>query len=443
MHYRSVADLNGAIVKGLHRLPRDLDLVVGVPRSGVLAASLLSLAANIPMTDLDSFAAGRIFSLGFTKRGSTIRSLSDVRKVLVLDDSINQGAAMRNARAKIAASQTSAEPMFAAVYGLPGGHSEVDYVFETVSQPRLFQWNVMHHILLERSCMDLDGVLCADPTGAENDDGPAYQRFLKSARLLQRPSRRIAFIVTSRLEKYRALTQAWLARHGIQYGKLIMLDLPSKKERQRQSAHASFKADFYRASDAVLFIESEYDQANRIAQASGKPVLCTETQKMVLPVSRQKWLKWDRASAFFAKLATPETAAAASIDEKVEDSAPDISYVLIDANDQAKPRTLISYLGPVTENVGEVIRSVRQACLLRSEYPVIVLSELRPDIMTSSEAPVEFLPEMRHVPALKADEYERYLRRRWSLILEKWKIEREVTLASSLDEFLALQRQAA
>lgn len=443
MHYRSVADLNAAIVKGLHRLPRDLDLVVGVPRSGVLAANLLSLAANIPMTDLDSFVAGKIFSSGFTKRWSPIRSFADVRKVLVLDDSINQGAAMRDARAKIAASQTSAELMFAAVYGLPGGHSEVDYVFETVPQPRLFQWNFMHHILLERSCVDLDGVLCADPTEAENDDGPAYQRFLRSARPLQRPSRRVAYIVTSRLEKYRSLTQAWLAKHGIQYGKLIMLDLPSKKERQRLSAHASFKADFYRASDTVLFIESEYDQATKIAEASGKPVLCTETQRMVLPVPRQKWLKWDRASAFFAKLATPDTAGSASLDEKVEDSAPDISYVLIDPNDQAKPRTLISYLGPMTENIAEVIESVRQACLLKGEFPVIILSELRPELMTSIEAPVEFLPEMRHVPALKADQYERYLKRRWALVLEKWKIEREVTLASSLDEFLTAQAEAA
>ncbi|RUU06821.1 phosphoribosyltransferase, partial [Mesorhizobium sp. M7A.T.Ca.TU.009.01.3.2] len=37
MHYRSISDMNDAIVRGLHRLPRDIDLVVGVPRSGVLA----------------------------------------------------------------------------------------------------------------------------------------------------------------------------------------------------------------------------------------------------------------------------------------------------------------------------------------------------------------------------------------------------------------------
>ena len=38
MHYRSISDMNDAIVRNLHRLPRDIDLVVGVPRSGILAA---------------------------------------------------------------------------------------------------------------------------------------------------------------------------------------------------------------------------------------------------------------------------------------------------------------------------------------------------------------------------------------------------------------------
>src|SRR4051812_42153210 len=108
MHYRSVADLNTTIIRGFYRLPRDLDLVVGVPRSGLLAANLVSLAANVPITDLDSFIAGRIFSSGSTKRGPVIRAASEMRKVLVLDDSINSGAAMRDARAKIADARTAA-----------------------------------------------------------------------------------------------------------------------------------------------------------------------------------------------------------------------------------------------------------------------------------------------------------------------------------------------
>ncbi len=89
--------------------------------------------------------------------------------------------------------------------------------------------------------------------------------------------------LTSRLEKYRTLTEAWLAKHEIKYDRLIMLDLPSKAERQRLGAHGSFKAEFYRKSDAILFIESEHEQALKIARLSGKPVLCVETNIVSFP----------------------------------------------------------------------------------------------------------------------------------------------------------------
>jgi uncharacterized HAD superfamily protein/adenine/guanine phosphoribosyltransferase-like PRPP-binding protein len=284
MHYRSIADLNETIARNIHRLPPDIDLVVGIPRSGLLAATLVSLTANVPMTDLDSFVAGKIFSSGITKRRAALdRTMSEMRKVLVIDDSIKSGSAMATAKAKVTEAGITAEVIFAAVYGALAKHEQADFVFEVVPWPRLFQWNFMHHDLLEQSCVDIDGVLCLDPTDDENDDGPAYARFLAEARPLYGPTRKIAYLVTSRLEKYRSQTEAWLAARGIQYDKLIMLDLPSKQERQRMGAHGSFKAEFYRRSDAELFIESEYGQAVKIAKLSGKPVLCLETHQMISP----------------------------------------------------------------------------------------------------------------------------------------------------------------
>jgi uncharacterized HAD superfamily protein len=138
----------------------------------------------------------------------------------------------------------------------------------------------MHHSFLETSCVDIDGVLCLDPTEAENDDGPAYEKFLLNAVPLHKPTRRIGSLVTSRLEKYRGLTEEWLGRHSIAYDKLFMLDLPSQAERRRLGVHGSFKAGVYRDSDALLFIESERNQAEVIAKMSGKPALCIETQEM-------------------------------------------------------------------------------------------------------------------------------------------------------------------
>jgi uncharacterized HAD superfamily protein len=276
--------MNDAILRNLHRLPRDIDLVVGVPRSGILAATLVSLTANIPMTDLDSFLAGRIYTSGITKRRAALdRQHAEMRKILVIDDSIAGGNAIRDARDKIAAAGIQGDFIYAAVFGLQPEHQETDVVLEVVPHPRMFQWNFMHHIFLEQCCVDIDGVLCLDPTEEENDDGPIYEKFLAEARTLLGPTRKIGWLVTSRLEKYRKLTEAWLAKHEIKYDHLIMLDLPSKAERQRLGAHGSFKAEFYRKSDAILFIESEHEQALRIAKLSGKPVLCVETNIVSFP----------------------------------------------------------------------------------------------------------------------------------------------------------------
>lgn len=290
MNYRSLADLNDTIVRNLHRLPRDIDLVVGIPRSGLLAANLFSLVTNIPLTDLDSFLEGRVHTSGTTKHHSGLdRGIADMRRILILDDSISGGNAMRAARKRVEDAgipdRTGAEIIFGAVYGAEASHPEADFVFERVRLPRIFQWNFMHHVVLEESCVDIDGVLCLDPTEAQNDDGEAYRRFLTEAVPLHGSSRRIGWLVTSRLEKYREPTEAWLKAQGIEYGQLVMLDLPSKAERQRLAAHGSFKAEFYRNSDASLFIESEHEQAETIARLSGKPVLCIETNQIHLPDS--------------------------------------------------------------------------------------------------------------------------------------------------------------
>ena len=46
MNYRNIADLNNTILQRLHIIPRDFDLIVGVPRSGMLPANLLALYLN-------------------------------------------------------------------------------------------------------------------------------------------------------------------------------------------------------------------------------------------------------------------------------------------------------------------------------------------------------------------------------------------------------------
>lgn len=278
MNYRTIADMNALILKRLYILPRDFDLIVGIPRSGMLPANLLALYLNKPYTDLDSFMNGHIYKAG--ERGGFF-DVRDYRKILVVDDSIASGSAMRKCRELLAPYQEDFEISYCAIYVVPEKKNAVDYSFELASLPRYFQWNILNHTVLEKCCFDIDGVLCVDPAPEENDDGEKYRHFLLNAPPLFVPGCPIGTLVTSRLEKYRPQTEEWLERNNIRYNKLVMLDMPDMETRQRSGSHAAFKASEYRSADYVLFFESSLAQAIEINKLTGKPVLCTENFEMI------------------------------------------------------------------------------------------------------------------------------------------------------------------
>lgn len=282
MNYRSVADLNSAIKQWIPELPMDLDLIVGIPRSGLLAANLLALYLNLPLTDVEGLCEGRLLSAGRRLAGEYL-DLSERRNILVVDDSVNSGSQMKEVREILLRADLPHQIYYAAVYITPQGSKHVDFWHEVVDTPRVFEWNVMHHSILTNSCVDIDGVLCRDPTEWENDDGENYQRFLANVKPLIVPTQTIGWLVTCRLEKYRELTEKWLKKHNIRYKQLIMMDLPDKETRVALGSHASFKAAVYKKLDASLFIESSSKQAQEIVKLAGKPVLCTETGKMLNP----------------------------------------------------------------------------------------------------------------------------------------------------------------
>ena len=149
--------------------------------------------------------------------------------------------------------------------------------------PRVFEWNIYHHSVMSRSCVDIDGVLCLDPTPEQNDDGPQYIDFLLNAQALNIPSAKIHSLVTNRLEKYRKETETWLNKYNIEYDHLIMLNVASKEERQRLNSYVTHKANYYRTSGLDFFIESEVAQASSIAQLTGKPVFCVDNNTIYKP----------------------------------------------------------------------------------------------------------------------------------------------------------------
>lgn len=300
MNFRSVSQLSDQLVRWSKRLPADIDVVVGIPRSGLLAANLLSLYRNLPLADLDGFIEGRCLSAGSTGRNPLQGSdatpdtyLSRPRRALVVDDSIASGGSMKEARSRIEAAGLPHRVDYAAVYVAPEKTDLVDFYCEVLGGPRVFEWNVFNHHVLAHACVDMDGVLCHDPTSEENDDGPRYLEFIRGARSLLRPTYPIRAIVTNRLEKYREPTEDWLHRNGIEFEELIMLDYPDGQTRRQMKAYSAYKAGVYRDMDARIFIESDIKQSVEISSLSQKDVLCIDTMQMItpgsLPVARPGW----------------------------------------------------------------------------------------------------------------------------------------------------------
>ncbi|MFC6825866.1 orotate phosphoribosyltransferase [Halopelagius fulvigenes] len=281
MRYRSVSELNDDARQLAQDLPSDIDLVAGIPRSGMLAAELLCLHLDVPMTDVAGLCEGTVFETG--NRHDDSPSLDGVDTVLVMDDSVNSGAQMRETRRRLDGADLPFDVRYGAVYISTSGHEYVDYWSEVVPMPRVFEWNLMHHPTLKNACVDIDGVLCRDPTTEENDDGERYREFLSTVESKTIPNQRIGWLVTCRLEKYREETEAWLDEHGVEYDELVMMDLPDKETRQERGNHAEYKAEVYESTGATLFIESSERQAAKICDWTKKPVFCYGSNEMMQP----------------------------------------------------------------------------------------------------------------------------------------------------------------
>jgi uncharacterized HAD superfamily protein len=278
MNYRNILDLNNIILKKLSIIPRDFDLIVGVPRSGMLPANLLSLYLNRPYTDIHSFLNGHIYKAG--ARGQFF-DIKQFKKILIVDDSVASGAALQECKENLKELSSQFDIKYCAVYVIPGKEKSVDYYFEVVPLPRYFQWNILNHTTLEKACFDIDGVLCADPLPEQNDDGEKYIDFILNAPPLFIPGSKIGTIVTSRLEKYRKETETWLKANNVKYNDLVMLDLPDMAARQKANNHGDHKAKAYLTKPYVLFVESDLTQAIQINRIAKKPVLCTENFEMI------------------------------------------------------------------------------------------------------------------------------------------------------------------
>lgn len=283
MKYVSYSDMATTIRANLWKIPHDVDLVVGVPRSGMIAALMIAEVMNKRVADIDTFLDDRVMGMG--GRGGLIRE-TPIRKVLVVDDTVFTGTNMQKVRERLEPLAAHFEFIFACIYtdGF-GAKQKVDIVLEDIAGQDgplvLYEWNIFHHYEEVSSQMmwDVDGLMCQEPPW--DSDTEAYERYLPEAVPMVIPSTKVGAIVTYRLEKYRDVTEEWLERMGVRYGRLIMFPADTADERNKLCPSWRFKAMIYKENEwAHLFVESSDFQAELIRHYAGKPAYAYETGRV-------------------------------------------------------------------------------------------------------------------------------------------------------------------
>lgn len=274
------------ISSNLGRLPANLDGVVGIPRSGMLAADMIALHLSLPVMTLADVCERRPIAVGQRMHmDEQLRKefLLRPRRLLVVDDSCGTGGTMKTVQRMLSELPIKHNCKRMVAYANKQGMKWVDIWLEQLEKPRFFEWNWMSNIILRESCIDIDGVLCRDPRQEENDEATGgaqrYHHFLTSVPRLRKLRQPLGTLVTCRLEKWRDVTEAWLTTHGIQYQKLVMMQFKTVRER-KAFGHAKYKAQEYKRAKAKLFVESGLKQAMNIHKLTRKPVLCTETMDL-------------------------------------------------------------------------------------------------------------------------------------------------------------------
>ena len=259
-------------------IPHDVDVIAGAARSGLLPATAISAHLHLPL-----LSVGKEKSVA-TGNGWRLHNADpQPKKILLIDDTVYSGRSLSIVKDILQSEYPHIEILTAAIFVHPKSIQKVDYYVEQLPGRHYLEWNFFNSIAISRCVFDFDGILCEDIPGKDDDDGERYFKALENAipkYLVRREP--IPIIVTARLEKYRAVTEAWLKRYGVSCKKLIMGPWENNKQRAEKGSISRFKAGIYKAYSFTLFVESDPLQAAEIVDITGKEVLCPRLRRVLV-----------------------------------------------------------------------------------------------------------------------------------------------------------------
>lgn len=255
--------------------------VAGIPRSGMLVASMISVLLHIPLYYIDEERGPLILNSASPFGGRRMMNFKEGEgEVLVVDDWVWTGNEMRKTK-KALERLKSPKFLFAGIFVDKSSTHLVDFFVNIVDKEVPYcEWNFFDkHI--SGAILDLDGLLCEDAPYQILDDEDKYREFVSSAPPILHhipKSGRCHTILTGRSNRYRKETERWLANQGIIYRWLVMY--PDGSDPPKNYDFSSWKAEYYSESNATLLVESNCIQAQLISNKSGKSTLCLPEGRM-------------------------------------------------------------------------------------------------------------------------------------------------------------------
>jgi len=285
MNFKTYADLSKDVKLNLHQIKKEnFDLIVGIPRSGMIPAYMIALSLNLNCTTIQGYLNNDKLKHGQTRKVAKGISFPwEASKILVVDDSIATGNSLTELKKSIPAELLN-KMTFLAFYSSKPNRDEVDILIGHVPNPRVFEWNIFHHPMLGDALLELEGILCKAPTNEQTRSEEEYLDYITNVESFIIPNHRIHTIVTRRNEKYRSQTEEWLKIHEVEYDNLIMDTSTGNTKIIGGNHNYKLKVSQYRKSESKLFFESDPKAAQKICSLTSKSVYCVGNNRMYNPM---------------------------------------------------------------------------------------------------------------------------------------------------------------
>lgn len=243
-------------------LPRDVDCIVGIPRLGIVTATMAASKMGKQLVTPDSFIKKKDI------KGEDIEL--KFNRILLVDDAITRGNTIMKAKADIQYEYPNLEIILASPFVSPELEHIIKYKL-MVKKYMMFESDLADNPSGDMG-VDIDGVLCINPTGMDTISEENLEKFYLTASPLLIPTYKIKVIASSREEKYRAVTEKWLKDNHVMYDNLVLRD--------KEKTGVEVKVKAIKKYLPFVFLESQAEDARHIFKQTGCRVISLENKYM-------------------------------------------------------------------------------------------------------------------------------------------------------------------